>query len=513
MTTEIGIYEDALRYAKKFSQRTDQKRLDIVDPRWADIGQVFVRTSSWKKPYFLTALQALGAPITTRAPDWREDDQRSKYMSRQLSSALKAEDMKHDIRDGLPLIDGKRVLSVASDVEVMTGSGRVLKKPLEATSRDDIYHLLQRITGQQAQAFAIETSIAVMQKTIGSSQKGQGLTLSREHTAVLTGLSDQEIELYVYGLAGMHNDHPEYLNQILLRNLDGMSAGEAELVAQGLTLDELKLSNGALRWPHPLFRQHIANIDGVESSSALFSSKMMDMFRSLLGAPAGIRSLISGVTNADFMSKLLPPGANAFDYISSVPGHFDFYPSYMGEWAELVQLRDGGLISLTSATPGDAEAISKLAALNFNAAENYRCLIDDERARFLSANSPEGILELMRNLENLCFLVAKSLAGQVLGYIVVRNTGNGAAIIKRMHTHLNMTKQGLGAVLMTHAEQIACQVGYHEMEVQATGGSYNWFTRIGYNNTGVYPIVGANFNGRSTAVYHAMKKSLLQMAM
>lgn len=139
----------------------------------------------------------------------------------------------------------------------------------------------------------------------------------------------------------------------------------------------------------------------------------------------------------------------------------------------------------------DAEEISAIVQQNFDEAPSYANLTAEARQKYKQANTPEGILETSSDARNIASLVVRDKDGKVVGYRVIRKgvlrepwkgyeRGTPVAEGRRMHIARGFDGQGLGTELLRLSERIATERGYTMMVVNASGDSYHFFMRAGY---------------------------------
>ena len=156
-----------------------------------------------------------------------------------------------------------------------------------------------------------------------------------------------------------------------------------------------------------------------------------------------------------------------------------------------IQSKTGEIFEARFIEEEDAQEISDIVQQNFDEAPSYLNLTSEARQKYKEANTPEGILETSSDDRNIASLVVRDKDGQVVGYRVIRKgvlrepfhdfePGTPVAEGKRMHIARGYDGQGLGTALLRLSEEIAVDRGYQVMVVNASGDSYHFFMRAGY---------------------------------
>lgn len=156
-----------------------------------------------------------------------------------------------------------------------------------------------------------------------------------------------------------------------------------------------------------------------------------------------------------------------------------------------IESKTGEIFEARFIEPEDAHEISEIVQQNFDEAPSYLNLTPEARKKYKEANTPEGILETSSDERNIASLVVRDKDGRVVGYRVIREgtlrqewkgaeAGTPVAEGKRMHIARGYDGQGLGTALLRLSEQIARDRGYGIMVVNASGDSYHFFMRAGY---------------------------------
>jgi len=156
-----------------------------------------------------------------------------------------------------------------------------------------------------------------------------------------------------------------------------------------------------------------------------------------------------------------------------------------------IESKTGEVFEARFIEPEDAPEISQIVQQNFDEAPSYLNLTAAARQKYKEANTPEGILETSSDDRNIASLVVRDKDGKVVGYRVIREgtlrqewkgaaEGTPVAEGKRMHIARGYDGQGLGTALLRLSEQIALERGYGIMVVNASGDSYHFFMRAGY---------------------------------
>lgn len=156
-----------------------------------------------------------------------------------------------------------------------------------------------------------------------------------------------------------------------------------------------------------------------------------------------------------------------------------------------IQDKYGVIYEASFVETSDVAEISAIVQRNFDEAPSYLNLTTEAREKYKAANTPEGILETSSDPDNVASLVVRDKDGQVVGYRVVRkgilrndwqgfSAGSEVAEGKRMHIARGFDGRGLGTALLRLSEEIARDKGYEVMVVNASGDSYHFFIRAGY---------------------------------
>lgn len=156
-----------------------------------------------------------------------------------------------------------------------------------------------------------------------------------------------------------------------------------------------------------------------------------------------------------------------------------------------IQSKTGEVFEVRFIEAEDAEEIAAIVQQNFDEAPSYLNLTSEARQKYKEANTPAGILETSSDDRNIASLVVRDKDGKVVGYRVIRkgvlreqfhDFGPGIPVAegKRMHIARGYDGQGLGTALLRLSEEIAKESGYEVMVVNASGDSYHFFMRAGY---------------------------------
>lgn len=252
--------------------------------------------------------------------------------------------------------------------------------------------------------------------------------------------------------------------------------------------DSLRRSPAGILWPHPMIEPHITAIDGIDRRDPLFVEKYIDLLQHLLGVPTALGKLV-GYLDRD-VGEEMGDSANLFGHLDlKESGLLKDHEKLEGNWRELVKDNKGSWVVLRNATPDDYPSMSQIAITNFREAPNYAYLQTLEgkstQEKYITANNLEGIEDLCSKPNNVCNLVLEE-NGKILGFRVVRKNDD-IADGRRLHTALEETGRGLGRILLNKSEKMAKQAGCKIMEVHATGSSYPWFERNGFESYGIRP--------------------------
>lgn len=431
------------------------------------------RKAAWMKPLF----SGLGVSVDLLEPEWQEDDPENQdYFSPGRKAGLKAVDWVGDNREGISSEQGV-VLSIGTDVDLLNSNGKVIGKPNGVMSRAEVENLMvKEMGGSDPLEFICQTSVGLYGREIGQVDDGSGLSAVIEYPFAVLPLSQEEVEFYIYGLSGRSGDYPGYLLEIFER-LQGeyqLDVVELKRLSDGFTPEELRMTNGGYRWPHPLLHKHTVQVGGLERISDSYDRQLMRLYLGLLGAPAETRKLLDSYPFASRLS----------DQSSSI------YPELTGSWGHMIELNNGEWVIVQKVTPQDFGPISEMVSDNFRHAPNFSNLSAEAREAYLEANNLSGVGSSCCNPENIACLVAKNLSGKVVGYRLVRRgnhpkTNEEVAEGRRLHVLLEMAGQGLGRKMMQLSEQISKEQGFDILTAQASGSSTGFFEKNGF--TPIFP--------------------------
>lgn len=426
----------------------------------SEIGKPLVLRAGEFKAKWQTLLFSEHPDKVRKSSDWDEDG--SPSVSPTRSAANKSIPLQRELS---PILEE---INFAVDVVVADESGRIHGKPKSARSVVEIERLLNELLGGNcARTFKVRTGAAVY-------ESGVGLTHFEDHKFTTLPFTPAEIELYVYGIGGRYSESdspPEYLLNAAqaVRNRFNLSDEELYQLERGLTLEELKSTNMACRWPYAIMQSKIEMVDGIRRSDPRYPQALGTLFWSLLGAPLSSKILVNQTIRSTAVGGKRDTGGS-------------LYNDLQGEWMQIMRSGDK-LFETSSVRDDDAQEISNLARYNFMHAPTYRHLSPETRKLYIQANSPEGVLEASRHQRNVGSLVIRDAAlGKVVGWRVVRQSENDPAVVegKRMHVHPDYHGNGLGSKLLAVSEDLARDAGAVTMIINASGTSAEFFERQGY---------------------------------
>ncbi len=458
---EINKYFDILSGEQDPTFLDDRlKTPDVV--RLKNINRVNILSGSRKGQFIKSSISRIcdisgyTIPAQIQPPFWNEDKNNDKYIIPSLIPALKAGVAKK----GDSVFSNE--INIATDVETKIEGIGTIKRHINPVQKERIFSRLFDILGSDQK---VRTNVHVA-GLLNIEDNLVGATISPEYNFLISSLSEDEIV--------------SYLNS--------------------LSKTQVQRAPGGILWPHPIISSHIEEINGVNRNSPEFEMQYIALLKILLGIPPELVQLTQfldkqGCTYSDKANNLFN-----FLNLNSLK-LIDENQSLLGNWIELLNI-DGKKYILRGITPSDYDQLSKIAINNFLEAPNYIYLHQpghqDELAKYIKANSPEGIADLCNKPNNMCNLVIEH-DGHIVGFRVARKN-NDIADGRRMHTSLEYTDKGIGSILLTKSEQIAKQTGCAKMEIHATGGSNSWFEKKGYTDQGIKP------NGISQ--FHLMVKNL-----
>ena len=383
--------------------------------------------------------------MEVKSPIWREDDYYHLYMMPAMRATLKvgvkSNELSEQVRPGTVLLSG--------DVETLHNNS-LLTRPKPNQPRESVAENIAELLSREKSTFVVRSSIAGLRADIN-----RGVAIIETHQFIVDSLTREEVGEYV----------------------------------MGLSREQLERAPGGILWPHPLIISHINQIDGIKRGENDSDSKMISLLNSLLNIPDQLDVLIRFLNQAGDTFPLSASG-NLHKFISSTAEKplLEEGETFVGNWSEIVVLPNGDLLELSSIPPDDYEAISQMVETNFRYAQNFKYLqVDKNQAelmKFIEANSPKNIKELLESPVQLCALMAK-INGEVVGFRAVRKRKEEEKKLiiadgRRLHVVLGKNGLGIGTLLLERSEQISRQQGCDVMEVHATGESHRFFESHGY---------------------------------
>lgn len=395
------------------------------------VSKVILRTSPWKARWQQNLFHGLAESVEVVPSDWNEDEHGNERVFPAAIAAQKAVNRKDDLDLG--------TIGFSTDTGLSDGV-RPINKPLSTSSADDIRTGLIALIGEEGDTrtrrFFVNCGIAFFEGVQGD---GMGLNATERHCFDFQGLSISEADRYL----------------------------------SGFSVDELRQTNGGIRWPHDLIQSHIFAVDGVGRDAPDFEAKLTGLFLSLIGAPLQARKLL-----LDFNLILSQPGG-------SLPADGSFYRNMLeGNWTYLFHLNSNESAIAKSVSAGDCTDISQMMEDNFTFSYSFQSLSSDARRLYIEANVPLEVWQTVIHPDNILAIVVKDTMGKVIGYQVVRmkTDENGVSFgnLRRLHVARGKQKTGLGGQMMILAEEFTVTHGGSYLQIPASGGSESFFSAMGY---------------------------------
>lgn len=444
-----------------------------INPR--DVAGVYLRMGKIKFGYVSELFNLLFPNRVFRLEAEEKEKNYQGFAKPEWTAAVKARELEKDIRlrlrteSDIPLNPEQLVLSIGQDVVLCNELGTPFYKPKADASKSDIfYSMITNLCDDGSNVFRLKSGLAVYGRdgfsNIGS---GRGVMVAAEKRFTIDEpFSRKELELYAYGLAGENNDYPDYLEAELKRLCQEGWIKQEELgfYSRGLTVQELRQTNGGFRWPHPVFMRHIVEIDGIKRDSESFDQKRLELFLSLMGVIP--ESII-------FMEEIIKRIRN----------------NDKERWQQLFISRSGSLLEVRPINLEDEGEVAEVSALvqqNFRHHKFYRDLGPAAVLEYCISNNEDGIRQTCSHPDNLMTAVVIG-NGRILGYCVVRiDERNGrVAQIRRLHTEIGQQGMGVATYLIEQAKATAFVCGFSKLTVIASGHSDEFFLRRGFvNNDG-----------------------------
>ncbi|MFC1711093.1 GNAT family N-acetyltransferase [Patescibacteria group bacterium] len=431
-----------------------------------NVGAVLLRMGEFKALYASTPWQLL-VPDRVFRLEAEKDEAHDWFAKPELVAAAKAMESDVDIRKQAELLGAevsadKLALSVGQDVMVCDAIGNPINKPEKAAFKEEIFASMFSMLGnEEGNSFRLKSGLAVYGKDGEGS--GKGVMLASQHKFTVSPFSEAELELYVYGVAGRDGVSPSYLQDELDKFVSEgwIYEEEKDFYAQGLSVEELRQTNGGFRWPHPVFIRHINEIDGVKIEEEGFDLKRQELFLSLLGASP----------------EIMYYGNNLVTRLKEENGE---------SWQRAVVLKDGSLAEvedLSIQNNGDIAEISQMIHTNFLEHDHYNDLDAAARQEFLRVNTVEELLDACRNENNLMVRVLRQ-NGIIIGFCLLRQVDEKKTEIRRLHTRLGHNGLGIGRILVEEAIAEAKHIGLTTIAAPTSGHSDEFFHQMGFNGNG-----------------------------
>lgn len=401
------------------------KAVETADlPKREPLSQpVVLRTNFWKAQWQQKLFTDLTESIEVVPSDWVEEDHGNHLVFPAAIAANKALNQNIQLEQGL---------NFSSDTAVSDGN-RPINKPSPDSSFDEIRAGLMDLIGGQDRAirrFFVSTGIALFS---GVGPAGYGLNTTERHSFDFENLTVAEIDRYL----------------------------------ATLSLEELRQTNGAIRWPHDLIQPQIKSVDGIDRNQPDFDRQLTILFLALIGAPIEARNLLL-----------------SFGQAKKNEGHSFYNGGVEGNWSYVMKLKSGESAVAKSVSPADCEAISLMMFDNFTNSASYSDLSPEARALYIAANTPSEVWQTVKHRDNVHSMVVRDAISQVVGYQVVRQKldeqGAPFGNLRRLHVARPQQNSGLGRQMITLAEEFTAAVGGLYLQVPASGGSARFFERIGY---------------------------------
>lgn len=432
----------------------DNEKINPID----SIDAVFVRTGEFKYHYLNSALNTFLPSEVIYRLEPLEEETREWAGRPDMVAAYKAFDTTNNLIMYAHAVDkGSQpeevILSLANDVQLCDKDGFPIYKPEGCQTKDEIFDQLVAGLSSTENCYKVKSGLAVCDGSYI-------ITANIDRTFNFSAFSKSELELYVFGIQGKNEDYPQYLENELqqLVNKGLIDASEISFYSKGLTLEELQQTSGGYRWPHPIFMQHIEEINGTRSGDPTFGKKANELFMSLVGMTPELYQFLSEATN-----KLIDQKDDAKTF------------------TRLVMLKDGSFAELRylDICSDDLRRVSSLIQENFLSHPHYRDISEEARLAYIQANEPENLEETCNHPQHIEVLGIEQL-GQLLGVCVLRKNGHNLAEVRRLHTKYGLGGQGVGSLLLQEASYIASDRGYSGLATIASGRSDTYFAKHGF---------------------------------
>lgn len=458
-------YTETLKASDFITAAVEESATSVITEANAEtrFTSIVLRTSAWKAEWLEPLFTGLGLEIGVKKSEYIEVHTEKEIDLPELMAARK-------VMDGIEMQTGE--ISLATDVIVADQEGKQIHK-LEGKNKLAIEQELNEILGfgaEEIREFSMTCGLALAYLQDGNPM---GVTSAETHQWGISGLTPVEVELYVYGLVGKKGDNPAGVRKAYegLCQRFAMTERDKKIVEAGLSLDELKQTNGGIRWPHPVIQSHILKVDKTNVGNANFEPQLSATYLALFGCPLTARQVIGEVVNG----RVATSSENLCKRESDLNG----------KWVQLLSLKNGSWASLAEVAEGDCVDISGMMMENFYTAETYAHLDDTARNEYIGANSPDEVWQTTSHSDNLCNLVVKDEQGWILSYAVLRAKNNSklegrGANLRRIHIKKEMQGNGLGRKMIDYMERMAKAKGYDYLNIPASGGSNQVFQAWGY---------------------------------
>lgn len=493
----MSRYTEAILTPRELTARMGQE-LGFSQKEAPYINTLYVRAGPQKAAALMGFLN-INFPtmsILQLPASWDEDSHKGRDMSTRDISMRKTIDVVNG-PNGSSTRTGW-VVNLATDV-LQYSKGKILHKPSHlASEAEAIEYLSSLLCSDEELAFTAEASASILAKDPHYPQDmGRGLVMTSQYQIHAAPFFREEVEFYVSGMKS------NSAAQVLERHTEGTAPNSEEwaLIKRGLTLGELSSTNGGLRWLHPLFDHHITSINGVDISQVDYPRKLNKLHLALLGMPSNIPLLISLLNDSNMWSE-------------RSEGDIDkgFYRELKDDWREVIFLTSGDVAVIDSMTMKDIPAASALTTANLLNGVNHSELADEHRTAYAVANTPSAFEQAFRNPKNRLVLTVRSLGGELLGYVLTRESKEDSSVlqIKRIHSKNGRQKgNGIGGTMMSRVIEYARLNGYSEIEVDASGNSAPFFTKHGFQSNGKIPSNNGVFaDSHSQPLVTHMKRKL-----
>lgn len=396
-----------------------------------------------------------------------------------------------------------------------------LIKPQFAT-KADAYNALKLLLCNEAHGLDTELEFTI-QTANPLLCDGVMLILYDEITFNIPSLTYQELEFYVYGLAGENNDNPEYLKQygeqmkhdITLCNLPrDLKLLNLQRLQSGTSLEDINASNGGIRFLHPFLLSKISNLKGVKIPENLESKSLEVLYQTL-------SPLLTGTS--DQLTKLfeyLQSSAFSMDEIADLlnRSYSDCHLSYRNanrdetsKYPPMFGLRilpdSNGkpqLVIVRDFRSTDAEAISQIVRWNFSNHPHYKNLSSDDKDKYIRANSVDGIVEVATQTKQVPGAKKNSYLALVAEKITLDPTGKiqtqivGVRVVHliepednpsthvhgaRLHVNYRYPLPRLGYFMTLFTEMMVAVGGHPVIFVHPSGAADGFFSKMGYSRS------------------------------